>query len=82
MPCPSQQQPTQNNITQQPQKPTQNTVDTYHDTTKPRKTEIALFAENIPKCVWEILTHRWEEAFPGAKSKQLNRYVRPTFDEF
>ena len=41
--CPSQQQPTQNILTQQPHKQAQNIVNTYCDIIKPRKKEIALF---------------------------------------
>ena len=32
-----------------PQKSARNVVDTYRDTIKPRKKEIATFTENIPK---------------------------------
>ena len=32
-----------------PQKSARNVVDTYRDTIKPRKKEIAIFTENIPK---------------------------------
>ena len=74
-------------ITQQPQTPTQNIVNKYSDTVKSRKKETALFTDSIPEVInMRNLSHRWEEAklkvFSGAKSTQLNYYVRPTLDEF
>ena len=87
--CPSQQQSTQNMMTQQPQKSTQNIVNTCRDTVKPRKKETAPFTDSIPKGINMRNFNSslrggkpYMKAFAGAKSTQPNHYVRPTLDEF
>lgn len=85
----SQQQPTQNINTQQPQKPNQNIVNTYHSFIKPRRKEICLFTDSMPKGVnmrnsnSSLGGGRADlKAFPGVKSTQHNHQLRPTLDEF
>ena len=70
-------------------RPYQRIKNSYRNTVIPEKSDIALFSDSIPRGtdIKEIYRQIQGvgihvEAFPGAKSTQLNHYVTPTLEEY
>ena len=70
------------------QTPIQNVKNSYSDAIKSYRKDIVLFVDNIPRGMEmkDINSKRGGrihlKSFPGAKSKQLNHYVKPTLDQY
>ena len=70
-------------------RPYQRIKNSYRNTVIPEKSDIALFSDSIPRGtdIKEIYRQIQGvgihvEAFPGAKSTQLNHYVTPTLEKY
>ena len=69
--------------------PIQRVINSYENSVKPRRKDIALFADSIPKGMRiKDLYSRVKgrkihlKMFPGAKASQLNHYIKPTLEEY
>ena len=71
------------------QHPIHNINSTFFNATIPKKKNISLFSDSIPRAmkikhlnsqVKDRIIHL--KAFPGAKANQLNHYIIPTLEEF
>ena len=68
--------------------PIQRVINSYGNAVNPRRKDIALFADSIPKGMrMKDLNSRVKggkihlKSFPGAKASQLNHYIKPTVEE-
>ena len=69
--------------------PIQRVINSYGNAVNPRRKDIALFADSIPKGMrMKDLNSRVKggkihlKSFPGAKASQLNHYIKPTVEEY
>ena len=69
--------------------PIQRVINSYGNAVNPRRKDIALFADSIPKGMrMKDLNSRVKggkihlKSFPGAKASQLNHYIKPTLEEY
>ena len=69
--------------------PIQRVINSYDNAVNPRRKDIALFADSIPKGMrMKDLNSRVKggkihlKPFPGAKASQLNNYIKPTLEEY
>ena len=68
-------------------RPLQRIKNSYRNTVIPKKGDIALFSDSMPRGMNKKINRKIQggrihvKAFPGAKSAQLNLYVTPTLEE-